>query len=151
MRIQPDEYEEMRSWLGHMAPKVFPPELLTPQTDPVAVLDQIASKSAADGRSGLGMAVGDIVEFTSAWSESEVAAVDAELSSKGLPTLTVVQARFSKVVRRAVRRGRIRDDDEFYAVRNAVDRPGAEQARLWPLLAAYEAQKASERIAPGAR
>jgi len=104
MQIEPAEYERMRSWLGYMVLKVFPSDLLTPETDPVAVLDRTASKSPPKARSGLGMAIGDVVEFTNGWLAVDVAKCNSELSQKGLPTLTEMQARFSKAVQRVVLR-----------------------------------------------
>ena len=121
-----------------MVPKVFAPDLLTPDTHPVAVLDRMAVKAPAKARSGLSMAIGDIVEFTSDWPASDVAACNHELSQSDLPTLSQVRARFSKLVQRAVRRGHINSDVEFYALRNAVEQHGADSTSLWPLLEEYE-------------
>lgn len=140
MRIDPSEYAGLRAWLIHMVPKVFPSDLLTPKTHPIAVLDQLALKAPAKARSGLGMAIGDVVEFTSNWPASEVTECDRELSQLGLPTLSQVRATFSKLVRRVVRRGQIKSDDEFYAVRNAVEQQGEGSASLWSLLDSYEAR-----------
>ncbi|WP_332790632.1 hypothetical protein [Sphingomonas sp. GB1N7] len=99
----------------------------------------MAAKTPAKARSGLGMAIGDVVEFTNEWSASEVTACDHELSQSGLPTLSEMRARFSKLVQRVVRRGHIKSDDEFYALRNAVEQ-GANFEGLRPLLEAYEAR-----------
>lgn len=140
MRIDPSEYARLRSWLSHMVPKAFPSRLLTPETHPIAVLDQLALKAPAKARSGLGMAISDVVEFASDWPVSEVTACDRELSQLGLPTLSQVRVRFSKLVQRVVRRGQIKSDDEFYALRNAVEQLGADSAALWSLLDAYEAR-----------
>ena len=140
MRIDPSEYARLRSWFSHMVPKVFPSDLLNPDTHPIAVLDRMAVKTPAKARSGLGMAIGDVVEFTSDWPASDVTACNHELSQSGLPTLSEVRARFSKLVQRVVRRGHIKSDDEFYALRNAVEQQGADSASLWPLLEAYEAR-----------
>jgi hypothetical protein len=71
----------------------------------------IAVKSLAKARSGLGMAIGDVVEFTSDWPASDVTAFNHELSQSGLPTLSEVRARLSKLVQRVVRRGHIKSDD----------------------------------------
>jgi hypothetical protein len=84
------------------------------------------------------MAIGDVVEFTSDWPAGEVAACDSELSQSGLPTLSEVRGRFSKLVQRVVRRGHIKSEDEFYALRNAAEQPGADAVSLWTLLEAYE-------------
>ena len=140
MRIDPSEYARLRSWLSHMVPKVFPSDLLTPETHPIAVLDRLALKAPAKARSGLGMAIGDVVEFASDWPVSEVTACDRELSQLGLPTLSQVRARFSKLAQRVVRRGQIKSDDEFYALRNAVEQPGPDPATFWSLLEAYKGQ-----------
>lgn len=86
------------------------------------------------------MAIVDVVEFTSDWPASDVTACDHELLQLGLPTLSEVRARFSKLVQRVVRRGHIKSDDEFYAIRNAVEQQAADSASLWPLLEAYEAR-----------
>ena len=139
MRIDPSEYVQLRSWFDRMVPKVFASDLLTPDTHPVSVLDKMAVKTPAKARSGLGMAIGDIVEFTNEWSATDVIACDRELSQSGLPTLSEVRARFSKAVQRVVRRGHIKNDEEFYALRNAVEHQGADPTNLWPLLEAYEA------------
>ena len=140
VRIDPSEYVRLRSWFSHMVPKVFASDLLNPDTHPIAVLDRMAVKTPAKARSGLGMAIGDIVELTSNWSASDVTACDHELSQSGLPTLSEVRTRFSKLVQRVVRRGHIKSDDEFYALRSAVEQQGADSAILWPLLEAYEAR-----------
>ena len=140
MQIDASDYVRMRAWFSHMVPKVFPSDLLTPDTHPIAVLDRMAVNAPAKARSGLVMAIGDIVEFTSDWSASDVTACNHELSQSGLPTLSDVRARFSKLVQRVVRRGHIKSDDEFYALRNAVEQQGADSASLWPLIEAYEAR-----------
>jgi hypothetical protein len=138
MQIAPLEYEHLRSWFSYMVPKVFSTALLTPDTDPVAVLDCMAVKSPARARSGLGMAIGDVIDFASDWSAGDVAACNRELAQMNLPTLSDVQARFSKLVQRVVRRGRVKNDEEFYALRNAVEQQGVDSSTLWPLLEAYE-------------
>jgi hypothetical protein len=140
MRIDPSEYARLRTWLSHMVQKVFPPEMLTAESHPIAVLDRISATRPAKARGGLGMAIGDIVEFTSGWSVSQVTECDQELSQSDLPTLSEMRARFSKLLQGVVRRGRIRNDDEFYAVCNAVEQQGVDIASLRTLLETYETQ-----------
>lgn len=84
------------------------------------------------------MAIGDTIEQTDGWLPEKVATLDQHLMKEGLPTLTEMRLRFSKVIRRVVSRGSINNDVEYYAVRNAAElgREGGEA--LWPLLAAYE-------------
>jgi hypothetical protein len=138
MRIGAAEYDRMRSCFAAMCGELFPGA--TGEEDPVAALDRTAAKSAARAREGLAMAIGDFVEMTSDWPAEEVAALDSRLQAMGLPSLSAVRIRFSQAVARAMRRGQIRDEAEYYAVRNAAEMFPQDLDRLWALLAAYEAQ-----------
>jgi hypothetical protein len=143
MRIELGDYERMRAWLAHMVPRVFPPELLTPANNPLVSLDALAAKSATKARSGLSIALADLIELTSRWPDDHVAMVDNALRGEGLATLTELRAKFSKTVQRVVRRGHIEHDSEYHAVRNAAEMLGSEDMSLWPLLAVYEARPAN--------
>jgi len=136
MKIGPENYERMRSWLAHLGPEVFPHA--RPEDDPIKVLDGFAAKSPAIARKSLAIGIADIVDLTGDWSSERVSALDSRLASIGLPTLSEIRTAFSKDVRRIVRRGQIRDEIEYYAIRNAADFPGDDQKRLWDLLEAYE-------------
>ena len=141
MKVQAEHYERMRAWFAYMVRETIPAELMS-DADPMAHLDRLASRCPAKAREGLSMAINDIIEMTDAWSEERVVATDLSLEREGLPSLTEMRGRFSKAVQRAIRRGHIKDDVEYYAVRNAVELTAEGQERLWALLAAYE-EKAS--------
>jgi hypothetical protein len=143
MRIAADEYEPMRAWFAAMAAELFP--ALSPETDPLRALDAMATKSPAKARAGLAMAIGDMVEMTASWPSEKVAAIDDRLRARGLASLTEIRICFSKAVARVVRRGRIEDDTEYHAVRNAAELSPGSEGELWPLLAAYERRAAGER------
>jgi hypothetical protein len=140
MRVQVQDYERMRAWFAYMVRETRPAERLTPETDPIAHLDRLAARLPAKAREGLSMAINDTIEMTEAWPQERVAATDLSLQQQGLPSLTDVRRRFSRLVQRAVRRGSIKDEVEYYAVRNAAELPGEAPERLWSLLAAYEGQ-----------
>ena len=84
------------------------------------------------------MAIGDIIEMTDAWSRDRIAAVDEQLTCEGLPTLSSMRVQFSKLINRVVTRGRIENDVEFHAIRNAAELSQDEQEALWKLISAYE-------------
>ena len=88
------------------------------------------------------MRINDLIEMTDKWSGPDVHATDAELTAKGLPTLTEMRVRFSKAVGRAVARGRIKDEVEYHALRNAAELAQDDHQALWKLLAAYEERTA---------
>ena len=76
------------------------------------------------------MAIGDVIESTQDFRPEQVAEIDRALRAQGLPTLSEVKARFSSVIAGIVRRGTIRNEREYYAVRNAVEPCAGRNARL---------------------
>lgn len=142
MKIDAHDFETMRAWFALLVPEAFPAALLTPETDPLARLDEIAARSPAKARQGLAMAINDLIEDTDRWPTEKVEAIDDLLIREGLPSLTEMRLRFSKVIRRAVARGVIKNDVEYYAVRNAAELANDSPEALWKLLAAYEQRAA---------
>ena len=138
MKIDAQNFAQMKAWFARMVPEWIPSEHLTPETHPVAVLAAIEAQSLSKARAGLAMAIGDIIEDTDCWSPQRVTATDDLLVSNGLPTLSEMRLRFSRVIARVVKRGTIKNEVEYYAVRNAAELPQEVGAHLWPLLAAYE-------------
>jgi hypothetical protein len=137
MKVQPEEYAKMREWFALVSQKAFPPQLME-EAQPTAVLDKLAERSPVKAREGLAVGIGDLIQITNSWSVQDVEAMDAALSEEQLPTLTEMRVRFSKVVGRVVRRGRIISEAEYHAVRNAAELTEASDGPLWKLLADYE-------------
>ena len=138
MKVLPEEYERMRAWMARLARELIPATTITPETDPVKVLDQMASRAPAQARKGLAIAIGDFIEMTNDWPPPRVSALDQALIQEALPSLSEMRLRFSKAIDRIVRRERINNEQEYYAVRNAVEHAGDGQTRLWALLTDYE-------------
>ena len=88
------------------------------------------------------MAIGDLIDLTSGWSAEQISALDLKLGAAHLPTLTEVRARFSNAVQRVLRRGRIDDESEYHAVRNAAEF-AQDSGPLWQLIASYEEQQSA--------
>lgn len=143
MKIDAQNYEQLRAWFTRLVPEVFPAHLLTPETDPVGTLDGLAARSPAKARAGLAMAINDMIEAAECWPVEKVVAIDDVLERDGLPGLSEMRLRFSKVVRRVVARGSIKNDVEYYAIRNAAELANDGQDTLWKLLALYEARATS--------
>jgi hypothetical protein len=140
MRVSADDYEPLKAsfaWLsGHL---LDGQGTMPPEQRPLAMLEDLEGRSMANARKGLGMAVGDIVEMTEGYSPAQLAAIDGQLAGAGLWTLTMVRARFGRAVRAIVKRGAIRSEQDYYALRNAVEAlPDDEQAPAWEMLAAFE-------------
>jgi hypothetical protein len=137
MKIAPEDYAQLREWFARMWPLAFSGIEIAPEANPTVALDEIAAKSPARARQGLAMAIGDLVEAVHGWRTEEVEIADRRLSDAGLPTLSAIRTRFSQAVQRALRRGRIDSEQEYYAIRNAVEMT-ANDPRLSAMLAAYE-------------
>ncbi len=116
------------------------PAGLPPDRHPIAILDALSASSPARARQGLAMMIGDQLEATANLSQEQIVQLDDAFSRAGLPTLSSVRLRFMKDVQSIIRRGRIRSEADYYAIRNIVDglSDEGEQRRLWGMLAVYE-------------
>lgn len=142
MAVSATEYEVLRAWSAKFIEFVLPvPAGLPVDSHPIAVLDAIALKAPARARQGLDLMIGDLVEDTSHLPAIQVRQIDAAFSNAGLPSLSEMRLRFMRQIRRILKRGSIRREEEYHLIRNAVEGLAEnEQAPLWQLLADYEAR-----------
>jgi hypothetical protein len=139
-RIADEDYEAMKGFFAVMSEelmRLMPP--LPPEDHPMAVLERQEKESMSIARRGLEITIGDMVELFQDLPEDQLGKLDRRLEVAGLPTLSAVRARFSRKIAGIMKRGRLRSEAEYYALRNAVDMmPEAESGRAWELLGAFE-------------
>lgn len=145
MRIDRDDYEPLKAFFVWATKHILPTSSLPPDQHPEAVLAGFEVESMAKARVGLAMAIGDIIEMTENFSTAQVAAIDATLEAEGIVTLSAVRARFWSRIRRVLKRGTIRGERDYYAVRNVVEAlPEEEQGKAWQMLATFEEKMAGK-------
>lgn len=140
MRIAEDDYQPLKAFFAWAVEHLMKmPVTMSAADHPVATLERTEAESKARARQGLAMAVGDVVEFCDRLSADEVRAIDAALEAAGILTLSHVRARFWTKVRRVLKRGAIRGEQDYHALRNVVEAlPDDEQGPAWEMLAAFE-------------
>ena len=80
------------------------------------------------------------------WSEDDRQKVDALLAARSLPSLRTMEVVVKKKHKRIVGRGAIKNDEEYYLVKELLDGPQAdlvsveESGVLWNLRTAYESR-----------
>jgi hypothetical protein len=140
VNIRADDYEALKAFFGWMVENVLVmPAGLPPEHHPIAALAHTEARSMAMARRGLRMAIGDLVEQTQDFPRDRVNQIDDALAASGLPTLSYVRARFWSKVASIMKRGRLRSEGEYYALRNFVDAmPASQSEEAWRLLADFE-------------
>lgn len=109
---------------------------------PSRTLKAIEEVSAAKAREGARMAVNDMVEMCEASTAEYVARLDAHLAANDAMTLSEARLKFSRTLKSIMKRG-IRNEVEYYLVRNAVEAADPETATtLWNMLTAFEGESA---------
>jgi hypothetical protein len=142
MKITADNYDQMRQWFAVVIEVEMRGINVSADHHPITVLDAMASRAPARARQGLGMAIGDMIEAAEGWQVGTVAEVDRKLGNLGLPTLSAMRFEFEGRIRAIVKRGRIRNDAEYYLARNAAEMADMPEDEIWKLLGAYEATAA---------
>lgn len=142
MKVTAENYAALKGFFGWMVDHVGElPSGLPVEAHPMAVLAEFERKSAAMARKSLQMGIGDTLERSELLDAHLVTEIDQALSAKNLPTLTTVRLEFSKKIESIMTRGRVRNEAEYYALRNVVEGMQAKRkAEAWLLLDDYEAR-----------
>ncbi len=143
MRQEPDrEYVEMKAFLSLYADRYLNVEGLPPEKRPIANLEALEKKSMKTASNGLRQAINDCVEVSFHLDHKEVAKLDDQLRSRGIVTLSELRRRYSKRYAKIVKQGQIKNDTEYYLIRNVLDDPTTKTAEerelLEKLIANYE-------------
>jgi hypothetical protein len=68
------------------------------------------------------------------FDHAEVERLDSQLRGRGLITLSELRRRYSKNYTRIIRRGRIKNEVEYYLIRNVIEDPTAKNPEERELL-----------------
>ncbi len=142
MKITAHNFGQMRQWFAIVCDVWCEDLSAHPEIHPVNLLDEMAKRTPARARTGLGMAIGDIMEDSEGWEPEKVAALDRKLQDQDLPTFSTMRLEFGKRIAAIVRRGRIRNEAEYYLARNAAELAGMPEHDIWRLLEDFEARLA---------
>ena len=144
------EYDELKRFFTHwqthlVSYRVF--DLDHPH-HPINMLARFESElGISRALTGLKQAVNDVLEGCGDFSPEQISQADASLSRAGAPTLTQLWQRRSRQYKVILRRGRIRNDTEFYLITSiladtTLQVPVLEQEVLGKMVASYESQRA---------
>ena len=117
------EYAKMKDFLSFYAERYLKVEGLPPEKQPVASLEALEKKSMKMALNGLRQAINDCVEMSFHFDHAEVEKLDSQLRSRGIVTLSELRRRYSKGYAKIVKRGQIKNETEYYLVRNVLDDP----------------------------
>jgi hypothetical protein len=136
------EYATMKAFLSFYTERYSNLERLPPEARPIACLERLEKMGMTMAARGLRQAINDCVEESLLFDRHEVERLDSELRARDIVTLSELRRRYSKAYARIMKRGVIRNDTEYYLIRNVLDDPtektAAERALLAKLAFDYE-------------
>ncbi len=142
-KLSPVDYAQLKMFLRAFTARFMPSGDLTPALRPLALLESMETSAPAQASAALRMAVNDCVEMSSHWSAKKVAALDAELGAEGTLTLSQVRQRYASKYAAVLRRGKIKNEIEYYLVHGilvdqAVQLADEERSKLELMVTEYE-------------
>ena len=136
------DYARMKDFLSFYDEKYLNLGGLPPEKRPIASLEALEKQSMKKALSGLRQAINDCVEMSFHFDHSEVEKLDSQLLSRGIVTLSELRRRYSKGYAKIKKNGRIKNETEYYLVRNVLDDPtpktSEERVLLEKLVVDYE-------------
>lgn len=137
------KYAKMKDFLSFYAERYLKAEGLPPDKQPIANLEALEKKSMKMALNGLRQAINDCVEMSLHFDHEEVEKLDSQLRSRGIVTLSELRRRYSKSYAKIMKRGQIKNETEYYLVRNVLHDPTEkspeEHKLLEELISDYEA------------
>jgi|ERR1700679_1251282 hypothetical protein len=137
------EYAKMKDFLSFYAERYLKAEGLSPDKQPIASLEALEKKSMKMAFNGLRQAINDCVEMSLHFDHAEVEKLDSQLRSRGIVTLSELRRRYSKSYAKIMKRGQIKNETEYYLVRNVLydptEKTPEERKLLEELISDYEA------------
>ncbi len=137
------EYAKMKGFLSFYAERYLKVEGLSPDKQPIASLEALEKKSMKMAFNGLRQTINDCVEMSLHFDHAEVESLDSELRKRGIVTLSELRRRYSKSYAKIVKRGQIKNETEYYLVRNVLydptEKSPEERKLLEKLISDYEA------------
>jgi hypothetical protein len=129
------EYSKMKAFLSFYTERYSDLERLPPEARPIACLERLEKMGMTIAAKGLRQAINDCVEGSLLFDRHEVEVLDSELRARGIVTLSELRRRYSKAYAKIMKRGVIRNDTEYYLIRNVLDDPTEKTAEERGLLA----------------
>jgi hypothetical protein len=137
------DYARMKDFLSFYAERHLNLEGLPPEKQPIASLEALEKQDMKKALSGLRQAINDCVEMSLHFDHAEVTKPDSQLRSSGIITLSELRRRYSKGYAKILKRGQIKNETEYYLVRNVLHDPTEKTPQelklLEELISDYEA------------
>jgi hypothetical protein len=137
------DYVKMKAFFSFYVGRYYSNlESLPPEKWPIACLEALEKKGMKTAFKGLRQAINDSVEMSFRFNHAEVEKLDSELRERGIVTLSEMRRLYSKGYAKIVKRGRIRNDTEYYHISNVLhdptEKPSEEVELLEKLITDYE-------------
>lgn len=137
------EYAELRGYMDYFSTHIYGIDPKDP-THPTNAIDRaVAAVGKSRALDGLKQAINDTVEALEDLTPESILSLDMSLREKGLITASEVRRRYSAAYKRIIRRGEIRDNDEYYIIAGlladvSLESNDYERENLEEMVASYE-------------
>jgi hypothetical protein len=128
------EYATMKAFLSFYTERYSNLENLPPEKRPIACLEILEKMGMKTAMRGLRQAINDCVEESFHFDPKEVEKLDSELRARGIVTLSELRRRYSKAYAKIKKRGQIKNENEYYLIRNVFGDLTEKSPEEWQLL-----------------
>jgi hypothetical protein len=91
------------------------------EVSPAVFIKNLEESSLSKAKQGIRMAVNDIVESTSCWTPETVYEADDRFKNAGTLTLSEIRKRYWKGFSKAIKRGKILSESEYFLLKGIVE------------------------------
>jgi hypothetical protein len=134
-------YESLKSFIRIYTETVIDVTVLPEDQRPMHLLAQREKRSMADARRAVRETAADVVSNLAGESAQKLAEFSSRLAAANAPSIASVRAMVSKKLGAAIKRGKLKNEEEFYLVKDLLDSPSLpddERRKLEMMLDTFE-------------
>jgi hypothetical protein len=121
LKFNTDQYNDLKRFVALYAQRFYYDVGAPTGGDVITALEEMEKKTPSQAAEGLMMMINDSIEMSSGWHPEKIAAFDAELKANGISTLTDLRRQYSRQYARVIKRGQIKNLDEYYLLKGVLD------------------------------
>jgi len=90
------DYDKLKKSLSFLFDQYAPSGLISPEANPIRVLERMEKERLTMARRGLAVAIADMIEATQDFSAAQIRAADTETQKLGAYTLSFLRSRLTR-------------------------------------------------------
>lgn len=126
LKITDENYEPLKKVFAIICNHTIDPQRITPDTDPILILNSWEKMSRSLAKKGLKESLRDSISSLTYYPPNVIAQISADLEQENLPSINQLLAVIRDTVKKVLSTRSIRTLDQYYIIKELIDDTASE-------------------------